>query len=149
MEQTMRKRNKLKSSVGTLVLRIVLGSLAVVAGTGMVNGNPIAVTPGFELSTENVTVNVYQSESRITGDYTFRRIAQPRSDPENAEYDGSGAGTNGLRGRWRSPRSVVVNYGISLAVPIILPTNGVTIQKELAQPVQLREKYLTDSIQER
>ena len=115
----------------------------------MANGNPIAVTPGFELSTENVTVDVYRSESKITGDYTFRRIAQPRSNPENDDYDGSAAGTNGLRGRWRPSRSAVIDYGIRLAVPIILPTNGVTIQKELAQPVQLREKYLTDSMQER
>ena len=65
-------RNELRSSVGALVIRIILGTLALVASIGVAIGNPIAVhETELSLVGERVAITVGTSESKVSGEYRF------------------------------------------------------------------------------
>ncbi len=123
----MRKRNKLKASVGTLAIRIFLSNLALVTSTGVAIGNPIAVVRTFELNAEDVTVTVYRSESRIEGDYTFRNLQQPKHATEGARQ--------GLKPDDRLPNGFrsfesreATDDTVRIMFPVVVPTNGIAFR---------------------
>jgi hypothetical protein len=85
-------------------MRAILIIAAFAASAVAVDGNPILMLPSYELTAENVTINVYQSESRVTGDYIFRAIRKPGPVARDEFADA-----------W-----------IGVTFPIILPTNDLT-----------------------
>lgn len=123
----MRKRNDLRFSVGSLVIRIGVGTLALVASIGVATGNPIAVVPAFVLTAENVTVNVYRSESRIEGDYTFRSPQPPEQGTEGTghELKPDSRLPNGF-GSFRSLE--FTDDTVRIMFPVIVPTNGIAFR---------------------
>lgn len=99
-------------------MRCSLSIIVALIASGVVAGaNPIAVMRGFELTGADVTVNVYRSESRIEGDYTFRTT---KYVPHKGEF---------------------VDYTVIISLPVILPTNGVII-KEWPGPKYDQKKLL-------
>jgi hypothetical protein len=72
--------------VTAITIRALLISITLTLIVTGAIGNPISIRPGWELSGEDVTVNVFRSESRITGDYTFRAVQHPYQRSERTDY---------------------------------------------------------------
>jgi hypothetical protein len=94
-----------RAGFGSRRFRKLWSVLALAASITKTQANPISIMPGLELSGENVTVNVYRTESRIEGAYSFHSLAPPAE-----------------AARDRSP----MDYSVYVAFPVILPTNGVS-----------------------
>jgi hypothetical protein len=115
-------RQALGTSVGLLVVRTLWVSVVIAAGATAARGNPIFVTHAYELSGENVTINVYRSESRITGDYTFRAIQR---------------------------QSERIDYTVGVRFPVILPRNGLTFRRWFSAVLDQKEQLEEQSIKQR
>jgi len=140
-----RTRQLLSSSMRALLTGTALALSATVA-----SGNPIVITPAFELSGENVTVDVYRSESKITGDYTFRAIQHPKRERERNghQVERDDGFTNG-ESRLGFRSSVRIDYTVGIIFPVILPTNGVTFAKLQSEGQGQWQQLIEQSIQQR
>ncbi len=109
-----------------------LGPLIVVmlAAAVPAKANP-SVGPFFQISGEYVTVDVYQTESRITGDYTFQPITN-QLIYRNASRHGFARKDNQFK----------------VSFPLILPTNGVT-ESQWKSLLSKNDPSLAHVIQER
>lgn len=100
--------------------------LAAFAASGLaVRGNPdvplVPALPVYGLSAENVQILVGRSESKVSGDYTFRVIHDPYSSQSEGGFH---------------------DY-ITIVFPVVVPTNGVVVPSDwMTQTDEQRSRLL-------
>jgi hypothetical protein len=130
-------------------MRTILVGLALVASVTMARANPV-LRPAFDLSSENVTITVSRSESRITGDYTFRsRGPNPRRFTDEIWLDlPVSMPTNGMMtaAEQRDAPPEQVNKLIDKWLDLVKP-NGTLDKKDFSLDTMPSANYLTRQVE--